>query len=176
MTRKNTLTKSYKINNQINVPQLRVIGDEGKQIGILSKDEAVDYALGQGMDLVLIGETAEPPVAKITDYKKFLYQEEKKAKEAKKGQRASGVKEVRVGSPFAAAGDIETRARQTITFLEAGYLVKVVVKFVGRSITHPEFGHRILNQIAEKVAGKGKIDKAAHFEGKFLSMTLSPVK
>ncbi len=170
------MTKQYKINNQINVPQVRLIADDGKQIGILSKEEALEYALGQGFDLVLIGESAQPPVAKITDYKKFLYQEEKKAKEARKGQRASGVKEVRVGSPFAAAGDIETRAKQTIGFLEDGYLVKVVVKFVGRSITHPEFGHRILNQIVEKVGDKGKIDKTAHFEGKFLSITLSPVK
>jgi translation initiation factor IF-3 len=170
------LTKVYKINNQITAPQVRLIGEDGRQIGIMAKDEALEYAVGQGLDLVLIGENAQPPVAKLADFKKFRYQEEKKAKETKRGQKASGLKEVRVGSPFAAAGDIETKVRQTTQFLEDGYLVKVVVKFVGRQITHPEFGHRILNLIAEKTAGKGKIDKAAHFEGKFLCMTLSPVK
>lgn len=170
------MTKFYKINNQITAPQLRVVGDEGKQIGVFSRDEAVDYALGQGKDLVLIGEMAQPPVAKVVDYKKFLYQEEKKMKEAKKGQRASGVKEVRLGSPFVAAGDIETRAKQVLAFLADGYLVKVVVKFVGRQITHPEFGHRVINKIVEMVGEKGKVDKAAHFEGKFLVATLSPVK
>ncbi len=170
------MTKFYKINKQISVPQVRLIADDGKQIGMMTKDEALEYAVGQGLDLILVGESAQPPVAKVADYKKFLYQEEKKAREAKKGQRASGIKEVRVGSPFAAMGDIEIRVKQTLGFLEDGYLVKVVVKFVGRSVTHPEFGHRILNIIAEKVAGKGKVDKAAHFEGKFLCMTLSPVK
>ncbi len=174
--RKNKLTKFYKINNQIQATELRVIGEDGKQIGVLPKAEAVDYAVGQGLDLILIGETAVPPVAKVADYKKFLYQEEKKLKEAKKGQRATGVKEVRLGSPFVAMGDIETRARQVLAFLADGYLVKVVVKFVGRQITHPEFGHRVINKIVEMVGDKGKVDKIAHFEGKFLVATLSPVK
>ena len=142
-----------------------MIGEDGKQIGVLPKAEAVDYAVGQGLDLVLIGEMAQPPVAKVVGYKKFLYQEEKKLKEAKKGQRATGVKEVRLG-----------RARQVLAFLADGYLVKVVVKFVGRQVTHPEFGHRVINKIVEMVGDKGKIDKPPHFEGKFLVATLSPVK
>ena len=155
---------------------MRLIADDGKQVGVLSRDEALDYALAQGKDLVLIGENAQPPVAKAVDYKKFMYQEAKKEKEAKKGQKASGIKEVRVGSPFVAAGDLDTRARQIGEFLEEGYLVKVSVKFVGRQITHPEFGHRIFDQLRQRLEGKVKVDKEPHFEGKFLVATFSNAK
>ena len=145
-------------------------------MGIFSRDEALDYALGQGSDLVLIGETAKPPVAKIIDFKKFLYQEQKKEAEARKGQRGTGTKEVRVGSPFAASADVEARIKKTADFLENGFNVKISIKFSGRQITHPEFGHKIINQFKEKLTGKGKIEREAKFEGKQLVVTFSPIK
>ncbi len=166
------MQKQYKVNSSINVPQVRLIGEDGKQVGIVNKDEALDFALGQGADLVLIGETAQPPVAKVIDFKKFLYQEQKKAAEARKGEKG-GTKEIRVGSPFAAQGDINTRIKRIREFLADGFNVKVVIKFAGRQMAHPEFGHKIFNQMKDSLADVAKIEREAKFEGKFLVITFS---
>jgi len=170
------LIKQYKVNNLITSPQLRLIGEDGKQVGVFSREEALDYALGQGSDLVLIGETAKPPVARIIDFRKFIYQEQKKEAESKKSQRTSGIKELRIGSPFAGTADVETRIKRAKEFLDEGYKVKVVIKFVGRQITHPEFGHKIMNQVVESVKESGKIEREAKFEGKLLTLVLMPIK
>ena len=170
------LNKQYKVNNLIVFPEVRLIAEDGKQIGILTKSDALEYALGQGADLVLIGENAKPPVAKIIDFKKFLYQEQKKQAEARKGTRGSGTKEIRIGGPFAAAADVEARINRTKEFLEKGYNVKISIKFAGRQMAHPEFGHKIVNQFTQKLAGMGKIDRPAHFEGKQLTATFAPTK
>ena len=158
------------------VPQVRLIGEDGKQVGILSRDEALEYALGQGADLVLIGETAQPPVARIIDFKKFLYQEQKKEAESKKGQRGSGTKELRVGSPFAATADVEARIKKTADYLKDGFNVKISIKFSGRQIAHPEFGHKIIAQFKEKLGEKAKVDREPRFEGKQLVVTFSSNK
>lgn len=168
------MLKQYKVNSQIISPRVRLIGEDGKQVGVLTRDEALDFALGQGSDMVLIGENANPPVAKVIDFKKFLYQEQKKEAEARKGQKNSGTKEVRVGSPFAATADVENRITKTANFLEDGFNVKVVIKFSGRQITHPEFGHKILNQFKEKLGEKARLEREAKFEGKQLVITFAP--
>ena len=170
------MLKLYKVNSQIIVPQVRLIAENGKQVGLLSRDEALDYALSSGADLVLIGETAKPPVAKIIDFKKFLYQEQKKEAEARKGQRGTGTKEIRVGSPFAAPGDVQARIKRTQKLLKDGFNVKIVIKFQGRQITHPEFGHKIVNQMKEQLADVGKVSREAHFEGKQLITVFGPIK
>lgn len=170
------MLKQYKVNSQINVAKVRLIGEDGKQVGIFPRDEALDFALGQGADLVLIGEKADPPVAKVIDYKKFIYQEQKKEKEARKGERSSGTKEIRVGSPFAAPADIEVRIKRSREFLTDGYNVKVVVKFAGRQMSHPEFGYKITRQFAENLASVAKTGREAHFEGKQLVATFVPAK
>lgn len=167
------MQKQYKVNSLINVPQVRLIGEDGKQVGIVSREEALDYALGQGSDLVLIGETANPPVAKIIDFKKFLYQEQKKEAEARKGQRGGGTKDIRVGSPFAAAGDVNTRIKRAREFLTDGFNVKVVIKFAGRQMAHPEFGYKIFNQMKAELSDIAKVEREAKFEGKFLVITFS---
>jgi translation initiation factor IF-3 len=168
--------KVYKVNSQITTPQVRLIGEDGKQIGVLARDEALDFALGQGSDMVLIGENANPPVARIIDFKKFLYQEQKKEAEARKGQKNSGTKEVRVGSPFAGTADVENRITRTRNFLSDGFNVKVVIKFSGRQITHPEFGHKIFDQFKEKLADCARVEREAKFEGKQLVITFAPNK
>ncbi len=155
---------------------MRLIAEDGKQIGILSRDEALDFALASGADLVLIGENAKPPVAKVIDFKKHLYQEQKKDAEARKGQKNSGVKEVRVGSPFAAEADVQTRINKTKKFLEDGFNVKIVIKFAGRQITHPEFGHKVINRIREELGDAAKIAREPKFEGKQLVVTFMPNK
>jgi translation initiation factor IF-3 len=170
------LIKQYKVNAQITVPQVRLISEEGKQVGVLARDEALEYALGQGADLVLIGETANPPVAKIIDFKKFLYQEQKKESEARKGQRGTGTKEIRVGGPFAASADILARIERTRDYLEKGFNVKISIKFSGRQIAHPEFGHKILNQFRDELGEKARVEREAKFEGKQLVITFSPNK
>lgn len=170
------LLKIYKVNNLITAPTVRLIGEDGKQIGVLSRDEAMDFALGQGADLVLIGESANPPVAKVVDFKKFLYQEQKKEADSKRSQKASGIKEIRIGSPFAGKADVEARITKAKKFLDDGFKVKMVVKFKGREITHPEFGHKVINRIVESLKDSGKVDRESRFEGKFLSVVISPVK
>lgn len=168
--------KQYKINNQITAVTLRVIGEDGKQVGILPREEAIEYAVSSGSDLVLITEAASPPVARIIDYKKFLYQEKKKEAEAKKGQKGGGFKEVRIGSPFAGEADVQTRVRRIKKFIEDGYNVKVVVKFAGRQITHPEFGYKLFDRIKENVKDVAKVERESRLEGKNLVVTFSPIK
>lgn len=155
---------------------MRLISEDGKQVGVLARDEALDYALGQGSDLVLIGEMAVPPVAKIIDFKKFLYQEQKKANEARKGQRGTGTKEIRVGGPFAGVADVKARIDRTKEYLKKGFNVKISIKFSGRQLAHPEFGHKILNQFKGELEGKGKAEKEARFEGRQLVITFGPVR
>lgn len=169
------MIKQFKVNSSITAPEVRLLDAEGKQVGVMGRDEALDYALGQGADLVLIGEGAVPPVAKIIDFKKFLYQETKKENVAKKGQKNSGTKELRVGGPFAAEGDVEVRLRRAEAFLKDGFNVKIVVKFSGRQMAHPEFGHKIMNQFKERLSEVGKIDRDTRFEGKQLVATFGPV-
>lgn len=161
------MVKQYKVNNQITATELRLIAEDGKQIGILPRDQALDYVLGQGLDLVLIGESAKPPVAKAIDFKKFLYQEQKKAAEAKKGQKG-GTKEIRVGSSLTAPADVAARIKKTEKLLHGGFNVKVVVKFHGRQMAHPEFGHKIIASFVQGLAGIGKLSRPARIEGKNL--------
>lgn len=168
------MTKQYKVNNQITAPQVRLISEDGKQIGILARDEALDYALGQGADLVLVGENAQPPVAKVIDFKKFLYQENKKAAEAKRGQRGTGTKEIRVGGPFAASADIEARINKAKEYLQKGFNVKISIRFSGRQINRPEFGHKIFDQFKRELEGVGRVEREAKFEGKQLVTTFAP--
>lgn len=169
------MIKQYKVNSSIVAKEVRLLDVEGKQVGVMGKDEALDYALGQGFDLVLIGEGATPPVAKIIDFKKFLYQEKKKENVAKKGQKNSGIKELRVGGPFAGVADVAVRLRRAEAFLKEGYNVKIVVKFSGRQMAHPEFGHKIINEFKTKLAGIGKVERDTRFEGKQLVVTFGPV-
>lgn len=170
------MLKQYKVNSQVNVTEVRLIGEDGKQVGVLPRDQALDYALAAGADLVLIGETAKPPVAKVIDFKKFLYQEQKRDAESKKGQKNTGIKEIRVGSPFAATADVAARIKKASDYLKDGLSVKIVIKFSGRQITHPEFGHKIIDQFKESLAQTGKVDREAHFEGKQLIIVFSPTK
>lgn len=170
------MLKQYKVNSAVTVPQVRLIGEDGKQIGVLSRDEALEFALAAGADLVLIGESAKPPVAKVIDFKKFRYQEQKKDAEAKKGQKNTGIKEIRVGSPFAATADVAARIKKASKYLVDGFSVKIVIKFAGRQITHPEFGHRLMDQFKSELATVGKVDRDSRFEGKQLITVFSPIK
>ena len=165
--------KFYRINERIFAGELRVVDFEGKQIGILKKFEALEMAREAGMDLVEIAPTAKPPVARIIDFKKFLYQEEKKKREEKKKSKNSETKEVRLG-PFMDDHELETMVRRAREFLEGNDKVKLVVRFTGRQMAHPEFGHQVLGKAIDSLSDVSKVDKNAHFEGRQLISMLSP--
>ena len=167
--------KFYRVNERIFALSLRVLDAEGKQIGVLSKFEALQEARSQGLDLVEVAPLAKPPVAKIVDYKKFLYQEEKKKREEKKKNKASETKEVRLG-PFMSENDLGVMTRRAKEFLENGDKVRLVVFFSGRQITHPEFGHKVLDKTIAELAGVSKVERDRKFEGRKLIALISPDK
>lgn len=163
----------YRTNDRIFATTLRVLDSEGKQIGVLSRFEALAKARENGLDLVEIAPKATPPVAKIIDFKKFLYQQEKKKREEKKKAKVSETKEVRLG-PFMNDHDLAVMMKRAKEFLNEGDKVRLVVKFVGRQIVHPEFGKEILNKVITNLADISKIERDPRFEGKQLIVILSP--
>ena len=167
--------KFYRINERIFASQLRVLDADGKQVGVLSRFEALKKAKELGVDLVEIAPMANPPVVKIIDFKKFLYQESKKKKEEKKKSKVSETKEIRLG-PFMNAHDLGTMIRRGTGFLENNDKVRLIVKFMGRQIAHPEFGQETMQKVIQALAGMSKIERQPHFEGKQLIAILSPEK
>lgn len=165
----------FRTNERIQAVTLRVLDSSGKQIGVLSKFEALGKARQLGLDLVEIAPKANPPVAKIIDFKKLLYQLEKKKRDEKKKSKSSETKEVRL-SPFIDEHDLNVMIRRAREFLEANDRVRLVVKFKGRQIVHPEFGHEVLNKVIQAVLDIARVEKEAHFEGKQLLMLIIPEK
>ncbi len=167
--------KIYKINERIFAPTLRVLDSEGKQIGVLSKSEALNKAREDGLDLVEIAPMAKPPVAKIVDFNKFIYQEEKKKREEKRKAKVSDTKEVRLG-PFMSDNDLGVMTKRARDFLIEGDKVRLVVYFSGRQITHPEFGHKILEKVVQQLSDVSKLERDKRFEGRKLIAIISPEK
>ncbi len=163
----------YRTNERIFASTVRVLDGEGKQIGVLSKQEALTMARDQELDLVEVAAKADPPVVKIIDFKKFLYQESKKKQEEKRKAKVSETKEVRL-SPFISDNDLQVMVRRGKEFLEDGDKVRLVLKFKGRQIVHPEFGKDILAKTIIALADVSKVDREAHFEGRQLVALLSP--
>lgn len=177
MNRKNNRQQnvrfSYRINERITAPELRVLNALGEQIGVMSRIEALTKAREEELDLVEIAASAKPPVVKIIDFNKFLYQESKKKQEEKKKAKVSETKEVRLG-PFMSSNDLQVVVRRAKEFLEDGDKVKLVLKFKGRQITHPEFGHAIIGRTIEALSDISKVDREARLEGKQLIAVISP--
>ncbi len=149
--------------------------NEGKQIGILPRFEAIQKARKQGLDLVEIAPMASPPVAKIIDFKKFLYQEAKKKRDEKRKSKVSETKEVRLG-PFMNDHDLHVMIKRARDFLGDNDKVRLVVKFVGRQIVHPEFGQETLKKVVVGLSDIAKTERDPHFEGKQLITLLVPEK
>lgn len=165
--------KFYRLNQQIQAPQLRLIDGAGRQIGVISRDEALAQAREAHLDLVEIASNAKPPVVKLIDFKKFLYQEEKKRRDERKKARVSETKEVRLG-PFTDEHDLKTKLSTAQKFLEQGNKLRIVVKFSGRQIAHPQFGQKVLQNFIDELSDSSKIERESHFEGKLLIALLSP--
>lgn len=169
-----TQGKHYRINYQITSPTLRLLDDQGKQIGILTKLEALQKAKELNFDVVEINANAEPPVAKLIDFKKFKYQEAKKERESKKNQKNVGIKEIRL-RPFIGQHDFDTRVDQSKEWLGDGNQVKMTVIFKGREITRKEFGFAVLKRFIEAIQPV-RIVREPHMEGRFLVAMVVPEK
>ncbi len=160
------------INEQIREKEVRLIGENGEQLGIMSSKDAQKLAREAELDLVLIAPTAKPPVCKIIDYGKYRYEMIRKEKEAKKKQKAIEVKEVRL-SPNIDENDLNTKVSAARKFLEKGNKVKVTLRFRGREMAHMSKTKYILDDFAEKLADIAVIDKPAKVEGRSLVIILS---
>lgn len=165
--------KFYRTNELIFALTLRVLDSEGKQIGVMSKFDALKLSREKGVDLVEIAPMAKPPVAKVIDFKKFLYQEAKKKKEEKKKAKISETKELRLG-PFMNDHDLQVMIRRGNAFLENNDKVRLVLKFIGRQIAHPEFGQETMQKVIKALYHISKIEREPHFEGKQYIAILSP--
>jgi translation initiation factor IF-3 len=163
----------YRINERIQAPSVRVLDQDGKQIGVFSRREALQLAANQGLDLVEIAPQAQPPVVKIIDFNKFLYQEAKKKQEEKRKAKVSETKEIRLG-PFMSENDLAVMINRGREFLEEGDKIRLVVKFKGRQITHPEFGNNVINRVIDALADISKVEREPHMEGKQIIALLSP--
>jgi translation initiation factor IF-3 len=159
----------------IRVREVRVIDDEGQQLGILPIQEALRLAYERNLDLVEVAPNAVPPVCRLLDFGKYQYERQKKEREARKAQKVIDIKEIRL-RPRTGEHDIAVKVRRTLSFLEDGSKVKVAVRFRGREITHPEVARDQLDLFAEQVGDAAVIEVQPSMEGRYLFMLLSPKK
>ena len=163
----------HQLNEEIRDKEIRLIGADGAQLGIMSADEANNMAEEQGLDLVKISPNAVPPVCKIMDYSKFCFDQKKKEKEAKKNQKVVEIKEIRM-SPSIDTNDFNTKLKNAQKFLKDGNRVKVSVRFRGREMAHTNIGEKLLLDFAEACAEIATTEKNPKLEGRFMAMFLSP--
>ncbi len=177
MRRRPNQTKQpfYRINHQIRAKEVRLLDNTGKQIGVVSIDEARKLAHEEELDLVEIAPMASPPVAKIIDYSKFLYQLKKKKQEEKKKAVTSETKQIRMG-PFIGDHDLQIKVRHAKEFLEDGDKVKFIVRFRGREFTKKELGENVLKKVIEMLQEVAKVEREPHMEGRQMVMIVSRLK
>ncbi|MDF1677879.1 MAG: translation initiation factor IF-3 [Legionellaceae bacterium] len=168
-------TDRARINEQIKVPEVRLIDADGEQAGILPLREALRLADESGLDLVEISPTAKPPVCRVMDYGKFLFEASKKQAEARKKQKHVQIKEVKF-RPTTEEGDYQVKLRNLTRFLANGDKVKVTLRFRGREMAHQELGMRILDRVKEDTVDIAVVEQHAKREGRQLLMVLSPKK
>ena len=161
------------LNEEIREPEVRLISEEGEQLGVMSGEQALRIAEEREMDLVLISPQAKPPVCKIMDYGKFRFEQGKREKEARKNQHVVEIKEVRM-SPGIDVGDFNTKLKNAQKFIADGNRVKVSVRFRGREMAHTDIGRDLLVRFAESVAEVANLDKEPKMEGRSMSIFLSP--
>jgi translation initiation factor IF-3 len=161
------------VNEQIRIGEIRVIGAEGEQLGVMTPQDALARARESELDLVEVAPTSRPPVCRIMDYSKFKYDQEKKEKEARKRQHVIKIKEVRYKATIE-EHDYQTKLNHIKDFLSKGNKVKVSLRFRGRELAHQEKGRALMQRIANDTAGAGEAEKPPSKEGPFLNMVLVP--
>ena len=160
------------LNEQIRDKEIRLVGEDGEQLGIMSAKDALKMAKEAGLDLVKIAPTAKPPVCKIVDYGKYRYEQARREKEAKKKQKVTEVKEIHL-SPNIDVNDLTTKANQARKFVEKGNKVKVALRFRGREMAHMATGKEVLDTFFEKVSDVAVVEKPAKLEGRNMIMVLA---
>lgn len=168
-------TKDLQLNEQIRDREVRLIGETGEQLGIMSARDALKKAEEKNLDLVKIAPTAKPPVCKIMDYGKYRFEKAKRDKEARKNQKTVELKEIRLSLNID-THDFETKAKHAEKFLKAGNKVKVSIRFRGREMAHPEMGHRSMEKFAEACKEFSTVEKPSKLEGRQMLMFLAPLK
>ena len=162
-----------RVNRQIRISPVRLIGADGEQVGVVPVDDALRAAEAAGLDLVEVAPMARPPVVKIMDYGKFRFEQAKAARAAKKKQHVIQVKEVKY-RPGISEHDFDFKTRHARTFLEEGNKVKLTMMFRGRQVTHPELGQGVLDRVYQEVKDIAKIETASKLEGRNMTMVLAP--
>ena len=165
----------HQINEEIRDKEVRLISNDGEQLGIVPIQKAQDIAVEKGMDLVKIAPQAKPPVCKIMDYGKFRFEQAKREKEARKNQRVVEIKEIRL-TPNIDIGDLNTKVKNACRFLKDGDKVKVSVRFRGREVTHSSLGQDLLHRFAELCSDCSTVEKQPKLEGRQMLMFLAPAK
>ena len=165
--------KELRINGSIRVREVRLIDENGKQLGIIPTVEAFQRAADLGLDLVEVAPQSNPPVCKILDYGKYKFEQEKKIRESKKKQKLIKMKEIRM-QPKIEIHDLKFKAKHIKEFLDDGNKVKVTVRFRGRELAHTELGKVVLEKVLELLEDGFNVDKQPQMEGRFMSMILSP--
>jgi translation initiation factor IF-3 len=164
---------AYQINEEIRDKEVRLIGEDGAQLGIMSVAEAMKIAVEQDLDLVKIAPGSTPPVCKIMDYGKYRFEQAKRDKEARRNQHIVEVKEIRM-SPGIGINDFNTKLKNGQKFLQDGDRLKVTVRFRGREMAHTNIGEELLKKFAEECSEYATVDKNPKLEGRFMAMFLSP--
>ncbi|MGI6451570.1 MAG: translation initiation factor IF-3 [Desulfitobacteriia bacterium] len=167
------MSKDLRINEEIRAREVRLVSEEGEQLGIVTLKEAMSIAAEKAMDLVEIAPTAKPPVCKLMDYGKYKYEQAKRDKEARKKQKVVEIKEVKL-RPNIETHDFETKARNAQRFLKDGDKVKVTIMFRGREITHPDQGKQLCLRLAELLGEEAVIEREPKVEGRNMVMILAP--
>jgi translation initiation factor IF-3 len=156
----------------IRIPQVRVVDEEGAQLGVMPTPQALEMAQERGYDLVEVAPMAQPPVVKFLDFGQYKYELTKREKEAKRKQRSVTFKEVRL-SPKIGVGDFDTKVHRAIEFLEDGDRIKVTVRFRGRELTHPEIGRNLIARFVDRVKDHGVAERTPLLEGKSMHITMA---
>lgn len=165
--------KELQINEEIRDTQVRVVSDKGEQLGIMSNNEALQVAQERGLDLVKIAPKATPPVCKVIDYGKYRFEQAKREKEAKKNQRVTEVKEIRLSLNID-THDFNTKLNHAKKFIKVGNKVKVSIRFRGREMGHPELGYDIMQRFADELSEISIVEKPVKLDGRNMLMFLAP--
>ena len=162
-----------RVNRDIAVAQVRLIDEQGENLGVVSKDEAIERAVEAGMDLVEISPSAEPPVCKILDYGRFKYQDQKKKSEARKKQKTIDIKEIKM-RPNIDQHDYDVKMRAINRFIADGDKVKVTMRFRGREMVHQELGLKVLDRVRDQIDEVAKVEQFPKMEGRQMIMVVAP--
>ena len=168
-------SKSYRVNEEIWAPQVRVVDNDGKQLGIMPVRQALELAYQKGLDLVEVAPNADPPVCRIIDFGKFIYERARREREARKAQKTTDVKEIRL-RPKTSEHDLSYKMRDARRFLERGDKVRLRVIFRGREIAHMDIAREILMRLAEELKDVGVVEQHPSLDGRTMALVLAPSK